>query len=52
MVEKKRINFSVSPYCTLLFFAKENIKFSEVALVAVHSNCLINCIMIVRGCRP
>ena len=29
------INFSVSPYCTLLFSRKKNIKFSEVVLVAV-----------------
>ena len=38
MVEKKRINFSVSPYCTLLFSKKENVNFSDVALVAVHCN--------------
>ena len=43
MVEKKIINFSVSPYYTLLFSRKENIKFSEVALVAVHCNRLIWC---------
>ena len=46
MVEKKKINFSVSPYCTLLFSRKENNKFSEVALVAVHCNCLISDLMI------
>ena len=38
VVEKKIINFSVSPYCTQLFSRKENIKSSEVALVAVHCN--------------
>ena len=46
MAERKTINFSVSPYCTLLFSRKENIKFSEVVLVAVHCNCLISCLMI------
>ena len=46
MIEKKTINFSVSPCCTLLFSRKENIKFSEVALVAVHCNCLIGYLMI------
>ena len=46
MIEKKTINFSVSPKCTLLFFRKENITFSEVALVAVHYNCLISYLMI------
>ena len=44
--------FSVSPSCTLFFFNKENIKFSEVALVVVHCNCLIGCIMNVRAYRP
>ena len=47
MVEK-RIYFLVSPYCTLLFFKKEIIKFSEVTLVAFHNNCLIGCITIVQ----
>ena len=36
IVEKKRINFSGSRYCTLLFSRKENIKLSEVALIVVH----------------
>ena len=45
MVEKNTIIFSVGPYCTLLFSRKENIKFSEVVLVAVHCNCLITCLM-------
>ena len=34
MVERKRISFSVGPYFTLLSSRKENVKFSEVALVA------------------
>ena len=46
ILEKNRINFSVSPYCTLLFSRKENIKFSEVVLVTVHWNCLISCLKI------
>ena len=46
MVEKKTINVLVSPYCTLLFSRKENIKFSGVVLVAVHCNCLISYLMI------
>ena len=52
MVEKKRTVFLVSLYCTLLFSRKENIKFLKVALVVVHCNCLITCIMIEWGCRP
>ena len=48
----EKIDFSVSPYYTLLFSRKENIKFPEIALVAVHCNCLISCIMITWGCRP
>ena len=45
MVEKNTINFSVSPYCTLLFSRRKNIKFSEVVLVAVRCNCLISWVM-------
>ena len=45
MVEKNTINFSVGPYCALLFSREENIKFSEVVLVAVHCNWLITCLM-------
>ena len=37
-VENARINFSISPYCTLLFSRKENFKFLEVALSAVLCN--------------
>ena len=39
----------VSPYFTLLFSRKEITKFSELALVSVHFNCLIGCIVIMRG---
>ena len=35
VVENPRINFSISPYCTLLFCRKENFKVLEVALSAV-----------------
>ena len=31
VVENATINFPVSPYCTLLFYRKENLKFFEVA---------------------
>ena len=48
-VGKKRINFLVSPYSNLLFSRKEIIKFSEVALVLVHCNCLISCKEISQG---
>ena len=51
MVEKKRIIFSVGSYCTLLLSRKEEITFSEVALVAFYCKCLISCIMIARRCR-
>ena len=39
----------VSPYCTVLFSRKENIKFSGVAFVSVHCNFLIGCIIIAWG---
>ena len=51
IVDKKRINFFVSLYCTLLFSRKEIIKFSEVTLVSVHCNCVIGCIVIAQGYR-
>ena len=46
MVEKKTINFLLSPYYTMLFSRKENIKFLEVVLVAALCYCLISCFMI------
>ena len=49
VVENARINFSISPYCTLLFSRKENFKFLEVALSAVLSNGPGGCIMNVWG---
>ena len=52
IVEKKRINFLVSLYCTLLFSRKEVIRFSEVALVFACCNCLIGCIKIAQGYQP
>ena len=39
-------HFLRGAYSTLLFSRKENIKCSEVVLVAVHCNFLISCIMI------
>ena len=45
MVENSRINFSISPYCTLLFSREENFKFLEVALSAVLCNGLVGYIM-------
>ena len=48
VVENARINFSISPYCTLLFSRKENFKFFEVALSAVLCNGAVSCIMHVR----
>ena len=44
-----RINFSISPYCTLLFSRKENFNFFEVALSAVLCNGAVGCIMNVWG---
>ena len=35
VVENSRINFSISPYCTLLLSRKENFKFFEVAFLVV-----------------
>ena len=49
MVENSRINFSISPYCTLLFSREENFKFLEVALSAVLCNGLVGYIMNVWG---
>ena len=47
--ENARINFSISPYCTLLFSRKENFKFWEVALSAVLCNGPVGYIMNVWG---
>ena len=52
IVDKKRINFLASLYCSLLFSRKGIIKFTEVALVSVHCNCLIGWTVIVRRYRP
>ena len=49
VVENARINFPISPYCTLLFSRKENFKFFEVALSAVRCNGAVDRIMNVRG---
>ena len=51
IVDKKGINFLVSPHWTLLFSRKEIVKFSGAALVSVHCNCLIGCIVIARRYR-
>lgn len=40
----------VSPWCPFLFYKKEIFKFSEVSMVSVYCNCLIRCIVIMRGC--
>ena len=48
-VDKWRINFLGSLYFSLLFSRKWMIKFSEVALVSIHCNCLISWIMMVGG---
>ena len=45
VVENARINFSISPSCTLLFSRQENFKFLEVALPAVLCNGPVGCIM-------
>ena len=45
VVENARINFSVSPYRTLWFSRKENLKFFEVALVVVLCNDVVGIIM-------
>ena len=47
--ENARINFSVSPYCTLLFSRKENLKFLEVALSDILCNGPVGCIINVWG---
>ena len=45
VVKNTRINFSISPYSTLLFSRKENFNFFEVALSAVLCNGAVGCIM-------
>ena len=49
VVKNARINFSISPYCTLLFSRKENFKFLEIALSAVLCNGTVGFIMNVWG---
>ena len=49
VVENARVKFSTSPYCTLLFYKKENFNFFEVALSAVLHNDVVGCIMNVWG---
>ena len=44
-VESARINFSVSPYRTLLFSRNENLKCFEVALAVVLCNDVVGGIM-------
>ena len=51
MIEDTRINFATSPYCTLLFSIEENLKFSNVTLVAAHCNFLVGSIMVLRRYR-
>ena len=45
VVENTRIYFSVSPYRTLRFSRKENLKFFEVALAVVLCNDVVGSIM-------
>ena len=52
IVEKKKIDFLLSPYCTFLFSGKEMIKFFEVALIYVHDHCPISYVVFVRGNQP
>ena len=49
VVENARINFSVSPYCTLVFSRKENFKFLEAAVPAVLCIGAVGYIMNVWG---
>ena len=49
MQKNARINFSVSPYCTVLFSRKENFKFLEVALPDILCNGPVGCIINVLG---
>ena len=49
VAENARINFSITPCCTLLFSRKGNFKFLEVALSAVLCNGPVGCIMNVWG---
>ena len=49
VVENAIINFSISPYGTLLFSRKGNFKFFEEALSAVLCNGAVGCIMSMWG---
>ena len=44
VVENAMINFSISPYCTLLLSRKENFKFVQVPLPAILCNGAVGCI--------
>ena len=45
VVENAKINFSISPYCTLWFSRKQNFKSFEVALAVVLCNDVVGSIM-------
>ena len=45
MVENSITNFSVGPYCTLLFSRKESLNFVDIALAVVLCNDVIGSIM-------
>ena len=49
VVENARINFSVSPYRTLWFSRKENLKFFEVALAVVFCNDVLAALQICKA---
>ena len=51
VVENAKINFSITPYCTLLFSRKESFKYLDVALSAFLCNGMVGCIMNVWGCQ-
>ena len=45
VVENARVNFSISPYCTLPFSRKENFNLFELALATVLCSSVVGCTM-------
>ena len=45
VVENERVDFSISPYCTLLFSRKENFNFFDLALTTVLRSGVVRYIM-------
>ena len=45
VLQNAKMNFAISPYVTLLFSRKENLKFFETTLAAAPCDSKVGCIM-------